>query len=93
MDIPVLSKHCFGPKLLGRTIGVLTACVTVGFAAGPPIVGYLYDTQGTYRYAFMMLAAMSVAAGLVVMMAKPVYWEAHIRTKASETADAAPETI
>ena len=40
VDIPVMSKHCFGPKVLGRTIGVLTACVTVGFATGPPVMGY-----------------------------------------------------
>lgn len=81
VDIPVMSKHCFGPGLLGRTIGLLTAFVTVGFAAGPPIVGYLYDTQGTYRYAFMMLAAMSVGAGLFVLAAKPVYWETAIRER------------
>ena len=94
VDIPVMCKHCFGPKLLGRTIGLLTACVTVGFAAGPPIVGYLYDTQGTYRYAFMMLAAMAVAAGLVILAVKPVYWETHLRPhlgkeKAPQTAEPA----
>lgn len=84
VDIPVMSKHCFGPKLLGRTIGLLTACVTLGFAAGPPIVGYLYDTQGTYRYAFMMLAAMAVAAGLVILAVQPVYWEAHLRPRSGK---------
>jgi len=94
VDIPVLSKHCFGPKFLGRTIGLLTACVTLGFAAGPPIVGYLYDTQGTYRYAFMMLAAMAVAASLVILAVKPVYWEMHLRPhlgkgKAPQTAEPA----
>ena len=90
VDIPVMSKHCFGPKLLGRTIGLLTACVTVGFAAGPPIVGYLYDTQGTYRYAFMMLAAMAVTAGLVILAAKPVYWETHIKQRRDK--ESAPQT-
>jgi nitrate/nitrite transporter NarK len=79
VDIPVMAKHCFGPKLLGRTIGLLTAFVTVGFAAGPPIMGYLYDTQGTYRYAFMMLAGVAVAAALMLLAVKPVYWETHIR--------------
>ncbi len=79
VDIPVMSKHCFGPKSLGRTIGLLTAFVTLGFAAGPPTIGYLYDTQGTYRYAFMLLAAVAVAAGLAVLAAKPVYWETHIK--------------
>ena len=49
VDIPVLSKHCFGPKVLGKTIGILTACVTIGFAIGPPLVGYMYDTQGSYK--------------------------------------------
>ena len=82
VDIPVLSKHCFGPKMLGRTIGVLTACVTVGFATGPPVVGYIYDTQGTYRYAFMLLAVMSLAAGAAVLGARPVYWEENIKKPA-----------
>ena len=94
VDIPVMAKHCFGPKLLGRTIGLLTAFVTVGFAAGPPIVGYLYDTQGTYRYAFMMLAGMAVAAGLVLLAVKPVYWEAHIRLRhGKESAPQTAETV
>lgn len=92
VDIPVMSKHCFGPKLLGRTIGLLTAFVTVGFAAGPPIVGYLFDTQGTYRYAFMLLAGLSIAAGLFVLGAKPTYWETQIRRRHDkEPAQQAPE--
>lgn len=82
VDIPVLSKHCFGPKVLGRTIGVLTACLTVGFATGPLVVGYIYDPQGTYRYAFMPLAVMSLAAGAAVLGARPVYWEENIRKPA-----------
>ena len=90
VDIPVMSKHCFGPKLLGRTIGLLTAFVTVGFAAGPPIVGYMFDTQGTYRYAFMLLAAMAIVAGVFVLAAKPVYWETHIRPRG--TAEDTPQT-
>ena len=87
-----MSKHCFGPKLLGRTIGLLTAFVTVGFAAGPPIVGYLFDTQGTYRYAFIMLAAMSIVAGVFVMAAKPTYWEEHIRERRTKPAPQTAET-
>lgn len=90
VDIPVMSKHCFGPKLLGRTIGLLTAFVTVGFAAGPPIVGYFFDTQGTYRYAFMLVAVLSVVAGIAVLGAKPIYWETHIRR--GRTKQPAPRT-
>ncbi len=91
VDIPVLSKHCFGPNMLGRTIGVLTACVTVGFAAGPPVVGYIYDTQGTYRYAFMLLAVMSLAAGAAVLGSRPVYWEENIRKPAGGRSAGASE--
>lgn len=94
VDIPVLSKHCFGPKSLGRTIGLLTACVTIGFAAGPPTIGYLYDTQGTYRYAFMLLAAMAVAAGLFVLAAKPVYWETYVKAqRAKQTTAQSVESV
>lgn len=91
VDIPVMSKHCFGPRLLGRTIGLLTAFVTLGFATGPPIVGYLFDTQGTYRYAFLLLAAMSVGAGLFVLGAKPVYWETQVRERREQRA--APQPV
>ena len=73
VDIPVLSKHCFGPKVLGKTIGILTACVTVGFAIGPPLVGYMSDTQGSYRNAFIMLAVASIAAGLSLLGVKTTY--------------------
>jgi MFS family permease len=73
VDIPVLSKHCFGPKVLGKTIGILTACVTIGFAIGPPLVGYMYDTQGSYRNAFIMLAVASIAAGLSLLGVKTTY--------------------
>lgn len=87
VDIPVLSKHCFGPKVLGKTIGILTACVTIGFALGPPIVGYLYDTQGNYRTAFFLLIGVSIAAGLSLLGVKATYWE---RVMALERAAANP---
>ena len=73
VDIPVLSKHCFGPKVLGKTIGILTACVTVGFAVGPPLVGYMHDVQGSYRNAFFLLIGVSVAAGLTLLGVTPTY--------------------
>ena len=87
VDIPVLSKHCFGPKVLGKTIGILTACVTVGFALGPPIVGILYDTQGNYRAAFFLLIGVSIAAGLSLLGVKATYRE---RVLALERAAANP---
>ncbi len=73
VDIPVMAKHCFGPQALGKSIGVLTAFVTLGFAAGPPIVGYLYDTQGSYQTAFLLLIAVSIAAGLALLGVTPMY--------------------
>lgn len=75
VDIPVLSKHCFGPRVLGKTIGILTACVTVGFAIGPPLVGYMYDTQGSYRNAFFLLIAVAVAAALSLVGVTATYRE------------------
>ena len=92
VDIPVLSKHCFGPKLLGRTIGLLTAFVTLGFAAGPPITGYLYDLEGSYRTAFLLLIAASVGAGITVLRVRPSYWEEHIRTAPAGGAPKPTET-
>ncbi len=92
VDIPVLSKHCFGPKVLGKTIGILTACVTVGFALGPPIVGFLYDTQGNYRIAFFLLIGVSIAAGLSLLGVKATYRERVVALeRAAEEGTSEPE--
>ncbi|SVA25699.1 uncharacterized protein METZ01_LOCUS78553 [marine metagenome] len=92
VDIPVLSKHCFGPKVLGKTIGILTACVTVGFALGPPIVGYLYDTQGNYRIAFFLLVGVSIAAGLSLLGVTATYRERVVALeRAAEEGSSEPE--
>lgn len=74
VDIPVLAKHCFGTRALGTSIGVLTACVTLGFAIGPPAVGYLYDQQGSYTTAFALMIGLSVAAGVLLIPVRPIYW-------------------
>ncbi|HXV60795.1 MAG TPA: MFS transporter [Vicinamibacteria bacterium] len=82
VDIPVLSRHCFGPRVLGRTIGILTAFVTIGFATGPPIMGYLYDVHGSYRIAFFVLVAASIAAGLSLFAARATYRDERLRLSA-----------
>ena len=92
VDIPVLSKHCFGPRVLGKTIGILTACVTVGFALGPPIVGYMYDIQGSYRNAFVLLIGVSIAAGLALLGVTATYRErvAALERAGTERSPSAP---
>ena len=45
----IYAKHVFGPVHLGELIGIFTATASAGYAAGPVVVGWLYDQAGSYR--------------------------------------------
>ncbi len=93
VDIPVMAKHCFGPKALGKTIGVLTACVTLGFATGPPVVGYIHDSQGSYNTAFLLLIGVSIAAGLTLLGVTPTYRNQMVERDSVETKRASGQAL
>lgn len=81
VDVPVISKHVFGPRELGTTIGALTAAVHVGYAAGPWIMGYVFDTLGSYRPALMLFAVFGALACVLLVPVRPVYWEAAVKAR------------
>ncbi len=76
VDEPILCKHTFGPRTLGRTIGLLTAFLTAGFALGPPVLGHLHDVQGDYHAGFFLLFGLSLAACLLLLGVRPAYRDA-----------------
>lgn len=92
VDVPILCKHAFGPRVLGRTIGLLTTFLTTGFAAGPLALGYLHDHQDTYHYGFLLLIGCSMAATLALLGVEPAYWKSLRRTETDTSATAASKT-
>ncbi|GEM_PF-4526932 len=71
--IDEFAKHCFGPTQLGKLIGILTAVASVGYAAGPVAVGWIYDQSGTYRYAFVLLLGLTIVAAALLSWVQPTY--------------------
>jgi MFS family permease len=69
----IFAKHCFGPTQLGKLIGILTAVASVGYAAGPFTVGWMYDQHGNYRYAFALLLGLTIVAAALLSWVQPTY--------------------
>jgi len=74
VDTTVMTKHVFGLKNFGTMVGIFTAITSTGFAAGPWIMGRLYDTNGNYHVAFILFALMPLAAAVMTWMLKPTFW-------------------
>lgn len=74
LDTTVMTKHVFGLKNFGTLIGVYTAIVSLGYAAGPWIMGRLYDINGGYSVAFIVFAILPLIAAVLMWMLKPTYW-------------------
>ena len=61
----------FGRASFGKIMGVSNGIIIIGTIAGPLIAGYMYDTTGSYRFGFDMLAMMSGAGSIFFVLAKP----------------------
>jgi len=74
VEAPVITKHYLGPRNLGMTIGIVSVFVNLGFAAGPPMLGYLYDINGNYTFGFVLYSGIAILAGLFLLPLKPRFW-------------------
>jgi sugar phosphate permease len=67
----VIQAEYFGLKAFGAIQGMVLTVTTVGAFIGPVMAGYLYDTSGSYRLAFLILAAAPLAAIPLVLSIRP----------------------
>ncbi|MEZ5758567.1 MAG: MFS transporter [Emcibacteraceae bacterium] len=73
VDVPYLCRQAFGPAILPRTVGTMTMILSAGFAAGPYVVGVMYERFGNYDKAFYLLILMSLLATLSLAFVRPSY--------------------
>ncbi|MBI2830526.1 MAG: MFS transporter [Chloroflexi bacterium] len=59
---PALQVQFFGTKNFGSIQGLLIALINVGGILSPPFAGWVFDTWGNYRPAFIVLAAATMLA-------------------------------
>lgn len=88
VEAPVITKHYLGPRNLGMTIGIVSVFVNLGFAAGPPMLGWLYDQTGNYTLGFTIYSGVAILACFLLMPLKPKYWTPPSKRKKEQEAGA-----
>jgi OFA family oxalate/formate antiporter-like MFS transporter len=74
VDVPILTKHYFGIERIGMTIGIMSVFVNLGFAAGPPVFGWLADQYGSFGPGMVAFGTLAAGATLTLWWVKPRYW-------------------
>ncbi len=72
-DTAVMTKHCYGPRLLKKMLPVLTGVYTIGAAIGPVSLSMVYDHTGSYTYGFIAFTIMCFAAAAMLFRVYPHY--------------------
>ncbi|HWK53024.1 MAG TPA: MFS transporter [Hyphomicrobiales bacterium] len=74
VEAPIIVKHYLGSRNLGMTIGVISVFINLGFAAGPPLLGWFADHFGNYTVGFIVYAVLAFIGMLLLVPIKPRYW-------------------
>ena len=62
----------FGLAAYGTIFGMANLAQSIGVATGPLMAGYMYDTMGTYHWAFIVfLALYAVAMPTILAVRRP----------------------
>jgi sugar phosphate permease len=67
---PLAIKEYFGLDSFGAIYGGLWAFETLGWAAGPYITGYIFDTTGNYNLAFITFISATLLAAVLIMFVR-----------------------
>jgi len=67
---PLLLAEVFGARDYGRIFSLSQWVTTLGVAAGPLLIGVLYDLHGGYRLSFAVAAGASLTGWLLVVFAR-----------------------
>jgi sugar phosphate permease len=60
----------FGRASFGKILGISTVPMNILLLIAAPFAGYMYDLQGTYTMAFLVLAGLNFLGGVLFLMAK-----------------------
>ena len=68
---PAIQGEYFGRKQFGTIQGLLLSISTVSSMIGPPFAGWICDVTGSYRLAFLILAAIPAVGILLFLLTPP----------------------
>ncbi|MBT5185217.1 MAG: MFS transporter [Kordiimonadaceae bacterium] len=75
VDVPVVTKHCYGPWGIGKKISIFTMVYGFGLSGGPRFMGMIHDKYGSYTYGFITLICLAIIAAILMCFVKPDYWQ------------------
>ncbi len=67
-----MTAELFGLKSHGAILGSVIFVFTVGSAIGPVLAGRIFDITGSYQLAFLISAALSIAALILALLLRPI---------------------
>ncbi len=73
-NIPVrasLLREFFGRSNFGTILGFLIGMQALGSAAGPPLVGWVFDTWGSYQNIWLAFASLAIMTSIAVATTPP----------------------
>ncbi len=65
--IPTVFSTLFPSRHMAKNIGLGFTVYALGVASGPPLLGWIFDTTGSYFYGFLMNAVLVIAATVAVL--------------------------
>lgn len=68
----LMTAEIFGLVSLGAVLGVMNLMGQIGSGFGPFLVGWSEDVTGSYRTPFLVTGFATMAAALLILMARPV---------------------
>jgi len=71
MISPLVAK-LFGLKAHGALLGAIVLAAALGATVAPLMAGYIFDVTTGYQLAFVVLAALSVVALVLVLLLRPI---------------------
>jgi MFS family permease len=72
-EIPVVAKHCYGPRFLNQALPVFTGFFGLGSALGPLVLSASYDRFGSYTYGFVLFGVLCIGAAILLQWVRPLY--------------------
>jgi MFS family permease len=74
VDVPVLTKHFFGMERIGMTMGIMSVCVNLGYAVGPPVMAMFADRYGNFTIGMIVYGCVALVGTCLLAPIKPRYW-------------------
>ena len=66
---PLIVQDAFGVKFYGSIMGVMSITMGVSSFLGPLIAGWSFDNTGSYRFAFLLVAALFFTGAMSLFLA------------------------